>query len=1522
MVRHAFLMMVSLSLACGETKVSEVRQAPTARITSHADGDVVTEGQVVVFQGSVSDADTESEDLAATWYAGDTELCAAAAPDAAGTTTCPDITIEDDFTEIRLEVRDTTNLVGTDAVTLTVTPNDAPEVAFVLPVDDSTFTLGAPISVEATISDAEDAPGDLSLSLTSGDGPVDFDPDVDSDGTVTGTIELPEGTHTLTLTVTDTGGKYNNDVVTITVSTTAPVVTFVKPEEDDTFAVDEVIAVEATVTDDDDAATDLTFTLESSADGDLGFMPDVDSDGNVLGSTTLSEGEHTLTLTATDPAGNTGSDVVRVTVDPSNTAPSCAITSPEDGTSGEFGVLVAIAGTVSDPDQTANTLGVEWTSDWDDSLGTSTPDTDGTVELSTSALTVNTHRLTISVTDDEGALCTDSVTYTVGQAPTVTIVQPETGDSFGPDTVITFEGTVSDTEDLPTALTVLWESDLDGVLSADPADASGTTQFTLNTTDDELTVGTHTVTLAATDTDGLTVSDLVTITVTDNNVPVVSDVTIDPDPAVVSDTLVCSYAFADADGEADSSTVSWSIDGVDVGTGASLSGVFASGDTVTCTVTPYDGIDTGVPVSASITIDNSVPSVADVTIEPDPADIDSTLTCSWTFDDADGDTDASTVSWTVDGTEVGTDPTLSGAFTGGDTVTCTVTPYDDTETGTPASASITIGNTAPTVTDVSISPDPASTTHTLTCSWTFDDADGDGDASTVSWTIGGTEVGTDSTLSGAFGVGDTVTCTVTSFDGTDSGTSDSASVTIDNTTPEVSAVSISPASPVATDVLTCSWTFTDADGDTDASTVSWTIDGSEVGTDTTLSGVFSSGDDVTCTVTAYDGTDTGTSDSDTVTITNNPPSIVAVVITPDPAYADDELTCAWIGYSDPEGDPDETVPDWYIGGTFAASGETLSGGFAKGDVVTCSVVPFDGADYGSGMSASTTIINRAPEVTSVEISPAAPNTDDDLVAVVTTFDVDGDAVDLDYVWTQDGSTSSASVSDTVAYSDTARDQEWSVTVTPDDTEDAGDAVTSGPVVISNTEPTTPVVAIAPSSPVTETDDLYCEVLTDSSDADGDSVSYAFTWTVDGAAYAGTTVETAHAGDTIPVASTDYLETWVCTATPSDGSLEGASASDSVITSCEVLTWYADTDGDGYGDDLDTIDQCDEPSGYVAVGGDCVPDDATLVDCPSDGDSDWTRVDGTEPVAWSAVGLDTTNDRILVYGGQTYHALSSEVFAFDMTSESWDIATSVSGADPGSRRGHASIFVEGTDYAELVVFGGEDYHTLTDEVFVLDAWVPGAETWADLTTAPPPGSDWPEPRTGASMIYDPEDDVALMWGGRGYYGLLGDMWELDFSGSSASWVELAPAGDIPERAFSAAVYDASHDAVYAFGGEEYHTLAETVLCMDMETLTWSEVTPSGDPVAPLTDAAVVYSPDYRAMVLYGGQGYHALPDQAYYIEPTGVCEITVTALEPGDGSSPGGLAGAGIVWDSIDDVAMLVGGQTYYQLSDSIFSLVP
>ena len=55
----------------------------------------------------------------------------------------------------------------------------------------------------------------------------------------------------------------------------------------------------------------------------------------------------------------------------------------------------------------------------------------------------------------------------------------------------------------------------------------------------------------------------------------------------------------------------------------------------------------------------------------------------------------------------------------------------------------------------------------------------------------------------------------------------------------------------------------------------------------------------------------------------------------------------------------------------------------------------------------------------------------------------------------------------------------------------------------------------------------------------------------------------------------------CNGVADDGLVNGAA------------TWYLDQDGDGVGDDNNTVQACIQPVGYVSVGGDCAPTDGTI-----------------------------------------------------------------------------------------------------------------------------------------------------------------------------------------------------------------------------------------------------------------------------------------------------------------------------------------
>ena len=601
----------------------------------------------------------------------------------------------------------------------------------------------------------------------------------------------------------------------------------------------------------------LTVQLDVGGDTDHA-LEGPDADGNVAAVLQLTEGEHTLSLTATDTDGLSNTEAVTIQVGAANSAPTCGFTAPTDGASGPAGGSVTLAIEANDADEGPESLTVALDSSIDGALGSGSPDASGAFSVD-ATLSLGAHTLTVTVTDELGDSCTDSITWQQGSPPTVVITDPSPGTQVNQGDTVTFTATVSDIEDSPDSLFVSWSSDLDGVLSTASADAGGTATFD----HDSLTAGLHVVTLTTTDSDGLATSSSVDLAV--NGLPSAPDVSLSPDPAVTADDLVASIDTDSVDPEGDTVTYSyaWSVDGVasSASTTATLpASATAKGELWTVTVIPNDGSADGYPGGASVTIGNTAPSVTSAAITPDPAVYGDTLTCSHSgYADVDGDADASTYAWTINGTAAGSGSTLTSGFSGGDTVACTVTPHDGTDAGTPVSTSITVDNTAPELASVSLSPTTVYEGDTLTCTpGTATDVDGDTITYIYRWTVDGTSTGTtSSTLSSSyFDKGETVVCSVQPTDGTDTGASVSSNaVTISNTAPTGASASLTPTTAYEADTLTCTGSgATDADGDTVSYTYEWTINGSTSSrTAATIDGgYFDRGDVVLCEVTAID----------------------------------------------------------------------------------------------------------------------------------------------------------------------------------------------------------------------------------------------------------------------------------------------------------------------------------------------------------------------------------------------------------------------------------------------------------------------------------------------------------------------------------------------------------------------------------------------------------------------------------------------------------------------------------------------
>ena len=610
--------------------------------------------------------------------------------------------------------------------------NTNPNAEITYPADGSSVDAGDEVTMSGTGSDPE-SPEDELVGTWTVDGEIVCDTvNLDATGITECTTIFDTGSYTIGLTVTDPSGGSTTVTHSIVVNpSNSPDVEITAPVATGIYYADRPTSFEGIVSDEEDGAADITVVWASDVQGDLGLSGSLSDAGVASGEAVLDEGTHEITLTATDSDGLTGTDAVSVTVLATNTPPSCGITSPVDGSYNGSGEVVDLEGIASDPDIGSEYLTATWESDRDGIIIEEAVSAAGETAHSTDTLSVGTHQISLTVTDDGGELCTDSVLYTVGTPPTVTIDAPFDGDVINEGELINFLGTATDLEDAGVDIEIQWSSTLDGTLDESPPDGAGALAFS----SDELQVGEHEIRLRATDTDGLYADATIDLRI--NGLPTAPTVSIAPATPVTADDLVVSVDVdsTDAEGDSISYAYDWTVDGAAAGITADTVPASATtrGEVWEVTVTPFDGLGSGASATASVTIENTPPTVDSTpSLGPDPAYEGDTLTCTLgSTSDSDGDTVSDSYAWYVNGAAVAATSSTLGStfFDSGDAVYCEQTPYDGYDYGTAVSSNVvTISNTAPSVSDVAISPDPATAGDSLTCSYTFTDVDAGLDA--------------------------------------------------------------------------------------------------------------------------------------------------------------------------------------------------------------------------------------------------------------------------------------------------------------------------------------------------------------------------------------------------------------------------------------------------------------------------------------------------------------------------------------------------------------------------------------------------------------------------------------------------------------------------------------------------------------------------------------------------------------------------------------------------------------------------
>jgi hypothetical protein len=649
---------------------------------------------------------------------------------------------------------------------------------------------GALVTFTGEVSDPDDAFTSLSVVWYLGDEVLCEAAPADEEGGSSCEGRTDLGSDSVRMVVSDPENKTATASVALAiVPTDAPDAIISAPLEVGRYYEDIRLTFEGTVTDTEDSPEDLSVVWESDLDGVLDVANEPDSAGTLIGRTSLSEGEHLITLRVEDTHGKVGTDAVAVTVGPANRAPDCALNRPADASVWVFGETISFAGLASDADVDAEELDWALRSDIDGLLGVGTPANTGDLSLDTDTLSKGTHVVTLEVADEVEASCEDTIQVIVDTPPEVEITEPADGTEQNEDEPFIVRGAVSDEQDTAPSLDIVWESDVDGVLDTTPATSGGALYFSGT----DLTLGVHVLTVTVTDSVGLSAQASITIEV--NGLPTAPGVSILPADPGSGDDLVANIDTASTDPDGDTVTYmyAWTQNGVST---SHTSDTVPAADTAKddvweVTVTPTDGLGSGAPAAASATVGNGVPTVDSASISPTGPTTDETLTVTATGSDPDGDPVALTYEWFVDGLSTGQTGTSldGGTWFDKDQVVWVEVVASDGEDSSAATttASVTVVNTPPEAPTIDLSPAaPRSSNDDIVCEVTAagDDDDGDSQTYTFDWTVDGVaftgafDDSTSSTVDAADVDEDAVwVCTVTPNDGDDDGATASATVT-------------------------------------------------------------------------------------------------------------------------------------------------------------------------------------------------------------------------------------------------------------------------------------------------------------------------------------------------------------------------------------------------------------------------------------------------------------------------------------------------------------------------------------------------------------------------------------------------------------------------------------------------------------------------------------------------------------------------------------------------------------------------
>jgi len=436
---------------------------PTAIITSPSDGEAFGDNETIQFDGYGSDL-KDGNVATLLWESNIDGIIGTTESFSVG-----DLTIGTHI--INLTVTDTDGNENTVEIGMGVLQAEAPLAIIISPENNQNFSESETIYFSGTGNDWED--GTLtgsSLIWTSDiDGQIGI-------GTSFALSILSIENHTITLNVTDSSNMSDTEQITIVVEEGKPTASIISPANNSYSTYTQYILLNGSATDPQEGSlSESLLSWKSNIDGYLG--------SGIINISSLTEGVHTITLTAIDSFGLIDTEEIIVTVEPST--PTASIILPRNGQSFIHGNLISFKGIGYDAlDGDLIDSSLVWMSSINEIIGYGT-------EITNSSLDIGNHTINLTAINTRNKNVTTEVDIEIeSDTPNIFIISPEDRNISDNETSIEFKGIVTDLEDVElTGSDLNWYSSLDGFLD------NGNFSVTLST-------GRHIITLNATDSDG------------------------------------------------------------------------------------------------------------------------------------------------------------------------------------------------------------------------------------------------------------------------------------------------------------------------------------------------------------------------------------------------------------------------------------------------------------------------------------------------------------------------------------------------------------------------------------------------------------------------------------------------------------------------------------------------------------------------------------------------------------------------------------------------------------------------------------------------------------------------------------------------------------------------------------------------------------------------------------------------------------------------------------------------------------